>query len=278
VVEQTVNVPLIANITRQPERAFFLRLLTSTQGTPIANRVGHGTILDDDQPLVTVTAQDAAGNEAQGDPAVFRFKRSGPEQAALRVYYGIKGSATNGVDYTRIGTSVLIPANARFADVTIDPINDGIDDGDESVILIVKRNSAYEIQKPRSASVTISEGDGTAPTARLFANNITAGGGTTYQFVVKYYDDKMMNPNSVNSNNIRVTGPKNFQGSARLVLKYFSKNRKSVTATYQIDAPGGSWEAGDNGTYTISMQSNQVKDAAGNSLAAGSMGTFKVQI
>src|SRR2546426_2175962 len=34
--------------------------------------------------------------------------------------------------------------------------------------------------------------------------------------------------------------------------------------TYRIAAPGGTWDASDNGTYTVSQNANQVKDVAGN--------------
>ena len=48
------------------------------------------------------------------------------------------------------------------------------------------------------------------------------------------------------------------------------------TVTYQIAAPGGSWNYLDNGTYTISMQAGQIKDTAGNAAAAGTIATFTV--
>ena len=37
------------------------------------------------------------------------------------------------------------------------------------------------------------------------------------------------------------------------------------TTTYRITAPGGSWNAPDNGTYTVSMEPSQVADNAGHS-------------
>jgi hypothetical protein len=35
------------------------------------------------------------------------------------------------------------------------------------------------------------------------------------------------------------------------------------TATYSIEAPGGAWDAGDNGTYNMVMQASQVSDPGG---------------
>jgi len=49
-------------------------------------------------------------------------------------------------------------------------------------------------------------------------------------------------------------------------------------ATYYITAPGGTWDAPDAGTYTITLQPGQVSDTAGNAAPAGPMGTFEVQL
>ena len=49
-------------------------------------------------------------------------------------------------------------------------------------------------------------------------------------------------------------------------------------ATYSIAAPGGSWDGADNGTYTISMQADQVVDIDGNAAGAVPLGSFSVAI
>ncbi len=47
--------------------------------------------------------------------------------------------------------------------------------------------------------------------------------------------------------------------------------------TYTITAPSGTWGAGTQGTYTVSLAANQVKDSAGNAVAANpSLATFTV--
>jgi subtilase family serine protease len=52
-------------------------------------------------------------------------------------------------------------------------------------------------------------------------------------------------------------------------------NAASVSVVYTIIPPGGSWNAADNGTYTVTLPANAVRDASGNGLAAGG-GTFSV--
>jgi hypothetical protein len=50
------------------------------------------------------------------------------------------------------------------------------------------------------------------------------------------------------------------------------------TVTYTLAAPGGTWDTGDNGTYTVSLVGGQVKDAIGTSADAGTLGTFDVSV
>jgi len=54
--------------------------------------------------------------------------------------------------------------------------------------------------------------------------------------------------------------------------------QKTIRATYRVPAPGGSWDTSDNGVYTIRMLLNQVQDAAGNAIAAGGLGSFRVGV
>ena len=51
-----------------------------------------------------------------------------------------------------------------------------------------------------------------------------------------------------------------------------------VIAQYKLAAPGGSWEASDDGIYTVSVLPDQVRDFAGNATTARSAGTLTVAI
>ncbi len=51
------------------------------------------------------------------------------------VYYNISGTAINGVDYTQIPDSVIIPAGQSSANLIIQPLYDGVPEGMETVIL-----------------------------------------------------------------------------------------------------------------------------------------------
>lgn len=113
------------------------------------------------------------------------------------------------------------------------------------------------------------------PTASATATNVTEAGGTSYSFTVKYTDDGPI-VDSFGDSNVRVTGPNGFDVAARFISATFNGPGNQATVTYSIVPPGGTWDSGDNGLYTVVMQPGQVRDLLGNSVAPGPIGTFTV--
>ncbi|MBD2119883.1 GDSL-type esterase/lipase family protein [Trichocoleus sp. FACHB-262] len=124
----------------------------------------------------------------------------------------------------------------------------------------------------------IPPADTTAPTASLTATNITTADSTTYQFTVTYADNAGVAIASLDSSDIRVIGPNNFDQIATLINVSVNRDGTPRTATYQITAPGGTWDLADNGTYSVSMRANQVQDINGNWVASGAIGSFQTNI
>ncbi len=81
---------------------------------------------------------------------------------ALNVQYSISGSASNGVDYTNISSTVAFPANSNSATVYIDPLADGLLEGDETVTLRLVSGNGYLVDSNSSwASILIFDADAT---------------------------------------------------------------------------------------------------------------------
>jgi glucose/arabinose dehydrogenase len=142
--------------------------------------------------------------------------------------------------------------------------------------LDILSNQGYNINYIDLIPVGSTGGDTTAPTATLAASPVTTAGGTNYTFTVTYADNQSIDTSTLDSNDVRVTGP----GGTTLPVTFVSSilNGTSRVATYRIAAPGGSWDAADNGTYTVAMQSAQVRDSSGNAVAAGTLGSFQVNV
>jgi Ca2+-binding RTX toxin-like protein len=117
-----------------------------------------------------------------------------------------------------------------------------------------------------------------APTVQSFeAPNIALNSGSAYIQVV-YADNTAIDLSSLDSNDVRVTGPDGFDQLATFIRVEPGINGTPRTVTYRIDAPGGIWNPTDNGSYTITVRANQVKDNLGNTVVARTVGTFQVNL
>src|SRR5437879_4205543 len=112
-----------------------------------------------EKPTVTTVATDATASEQGPDTGTFTVSRTGGTASALTVQYSLGGSATYGIDYQSLPNSVTIPAGAASAIVTVTPIDDTEVEGDETVILTISADAAYNIGSPNSATVTIADND-----------------------------------------------------------------------------------------------------------------------
>jgi hypothetical protein len=110
------------------------------------------------------------------------------------------------------------------------------------------------------------------PTGVATTTDVTTPGKGPYTFTVRYTDDGAVNIYTIDSNDVRITGPRAFDSAVKLV------GPPSVIATYSLVPPGGSWDSGDNGTYTVVMQAAQVFDGIGNAVQPGPIGSFRVSI
>lgn len=110
-------------------------------------------IVTNGPPAVTVVASDAIASET-GDPAVFRFSRS-TSNTTLTVFFTLSGTATNGVHYNPVGSSVTFALNSPTASLSIAPRNNSATDGNRTVVLTLTTNATYAVALPNQAAATI---------------------------------------------------------------------------------------------------------------------------
>ncbi len=117
------------------------------------------------------------------------------------------------------------------------------------------------------------------PTAVATAPNISVAGGTVNTITVVYTDaESNINISTLDNNDLQVTGP---GGPYGVVFKSSTPAGLSVTATYEVTAPGGTFDAADNGTYSINVVAGQVFDTdtpTPQSVAAGKIGSYNVAV
>lgn len=118
-----------------------------------------------------------------------------------------------------------------------------------------------------------------APQAEFQGTNLVETGRTNYSFAVSYSDDTAIDVSTIDSQDIRVTGPNGYDRLARFVSLNLSGNGSPRIATYVLVPPAGDvWTPVHNGTYTVTIQTNAVADTDGAAVAAGPLGHFQVAV
>src|SRR5262249_43996341 len=114
--------------------------------------------------------------------------------------------------------------------------------------------------------------DTTPPAAALSAPDVTdSSQPDAYSFTVTYTDPGTVSAASAGPNNVVVSGPGGFVALPQLLAATPSAGGTVLTVAYFFTPPGGSWDAADNGTYTVSVGNSPVADAANNPIPPGSV-------
>ena len=104
---------------------------------------------------ISASGPDAYKFDAQ--PGAFVIARIGGANLDLTVNYAIGGTASNGVNYNSISSSISISAGATSAPITIIPLDDNLVDGDKTVVLTLSASTTYNLGAPVIATVTIHD-------------------------------------------------------------------------------------------------------------------------
>ena len=108
---------------------------------------GSGTTL----PVVSIGTSDEVASEisilAVIDPARFQISRSGDLSQPLLVFYSIHGSATAGVDYLEVSSSIQIPAGQSSASFDVVPKFDQLEEGMETVVIRIEPSAMMNLSR-----------------------------------------------------------------------------------------------------------------------------------
>jgi hypothetical protein len=107
-------------------------------------------------PTVTVAASVPAASRVGLANGAFVVSRTGDSSSALTVNLALSGTATNGVDYTSLGTTMTIPAGAASATLVVAPLPSASVVGSRTVVLTLSSNSLYSVGSSAKSTVTIA--------------------------------------------------------------------------------------------------------------------------
>ncbi len=227
------------------------------------------TIVDDDRPNLSIVASQPNATEA-GVAGQFTITRTGPTTAALTVNYAVAGTATTATDYASIGTSVVIPIGQSSSLISVNPVQDTANEGNETVIVTLSANAAYNVGSPSTATVNIADDD--RPVLNITANQPNAvEGGASGQFTITRSGNTAL----------AITASVAISGTATNVTDYTSISTSTAFAANQttalinvvpvndtlIEGPetvvltlntSGSYDIGANNTAAVTITDNDV--------------------
>jgi hypothetical protein len=120
---------------------------------------------------------------------------------------------------------------------------------------------------------------GEGPVASMHTRAIRTPSTRSQLFDVTYRDDVGVDAASLDRRDVRITGPNGFVAYAKLAAIRSSENGDGrVVARYKLAAPGGAWDAFDNGEYSVRLVGAQVRDADGHAAAGRVLGRFIVRV
>ncbi|MEE6161076.1 Calx-beta domain-containing protein [Cylindrospermopsis raciborskii DSH] len=172
---QTITVNVSGDNTFEPDEGFTVTLSSPTNAT-ITTATATGTITNDDTQVTLAVSPNSVAEDGTSN-LIYTFTRTGVISNSLTVNYTIEGTATNGSDYTNIGTSVTFVAGSSTATVTVDPTSDTTVENDETVILTLASGTGYTIGTTSGVTGTITNDD--LPSITLlhgFSTSVTEDG------------------------------------------------------------------------------------------------------
>ena len=157
----TIDVPVIADNLVEADETVIVTL-TGTDNAAVnigATDAATVTITDNDVALLSVAATTQASEDASD--GLFTISTTNQFSVAVSVDIVLSGTATEGIDYATIGTSVIFPANQRTVTVPVDVTADNTVELDETVIFTMTgtNNQDVSIGATDAATVTITDND-----------------------------------------------------------------------------------------------------------------------
>jgi Calx-beta domain-containing protein/Big-like domain-containing protein/PKD domain-containing protein len=167
-------VPINDGASEGPETVK-LQLAEGVGYIPAAAGIATLTIADDDTtlPQISIRADDREASEGTGEVLAFVLTRSGSTADNVEVALGYGGTATRGVDYPNLPSSITIPAGETSATVMLGPLDDTLVEGSETVTVMLTSGAGYVLDTS-STTVDFLILDDDIPTLTVTALDPTA--------------------------------------------------------------------------------------------------------
>jgi gliding motility-associated-like protein len=192
----------------------------------------------------------AAPNAVEGcNDAIITFTLPSPTTTARTVHYTIAGTATNGLDFPLIPDSVVFPPGSDSVSLVISPSNDGLNEGTETVILLVETSICtydtvqVDINDYDTIQVNIPPVATACPNDTVTLTAQASLGFGNYQYVWNTSDSIssiQVAPSAATTYHVVVSDQCGFSDSADINLNVYTPAPVSVSPDSQWVCPGNS--------------------------------------
>src|SRR6185295_14864048 len=135
VTSQNIAVDIVDDALDEADETIAVTLSSPTNATLGATTTHTYTITDNDNPpTVTLSLSGSPMAEAGGVGTV-TATLSAPSSFAVTVNLAFSGTATLTSDYTRSGTSIVIPPGGTTGTITLTAVQDPLDEDDETIVV-----------------------------------------------------------------------------------------------------------------------------------------------
>ncbi|MBD2268610.1 M10 family metallopeptidase C-terminal domain-containing protein [Anabaena sp. FACHB-1391] len=253
----------------------------------VVNLAGQAVAIEQNLPVISVgtTPTNAIENST---PGVFTLSRTGDFSSSLTVNYTIGGTATNGTDYGSLSGTVTFAAGSATATVAVNPINDNLYEGNETVTLTLATGTTYTLGTNSTATLTITDNDIVVTqltnnnrgdfSPAISGNNVVWYGSDGYDDEIFFYNGTsttQLSSNNYNDDSPQISGNNvvwsGSDGYDNEIFFYNGTSTNQLTSNSRDDsAPQISgnnvvWSGGGdiffyNGTSTTQLSSNNYND------------------
>lgn len=162
----TIPVSILNDNTVESQETFSLSLSSATSNLAslvVGTSVAVATITDNDSAIATIqpiiNAEETSVG-AFGNAGGFLVSLSNPVDVPVTVNFSVGGTASNGIDYAAVSPSVVIPTGQTTAVVVVNPVNELLVEGNESVILALTSTSQPSVTwSATPATISVIDND-----------------------------------------------------------------------------------------------------------------------
>lgn len=176
---KNILIPLVDDTDPESTESLIITLSNALGAGLSAPSTNTLSITDNDQIYVSIAATDTDASEDGPNPGTFTITRSGNLVPPIVVDLYPSGTATSGTDYATLPTTIALASGETTATVTMTPVDDTLNDANETVILSLTSgvtgggngstngSGNYLTTSPTSAQITIQDNENNPPTITL---------------------------------------------------------------------------------------------------------------